>query len=48
MKIADKDKIYNTVALKQYELEELKQVKSNLIAMNEDYKAEMTVKTANS
>ena len=45
MKIADKDKIYNTVALKQYELEELKQVKSNLITMNEDYKAEMTVKT---
>ena len=45
MKIVEKDKIYNTVALHQYELEELKQIKLDLSTMNKDYKAEMTIKT---
>ena len=45
MKTAEKDKIYNTIALKQYELEELKGIKSNLCTMDKDYKAEMTIIT---
>ena len=45
MKTAEKDKIYNTIALKQYELEELKEIKSNLCTMDKDYKAEMTIIT---
>ena len=45
MKTAEKDKIYNTIALKQYELEELKGIKSNLCTMDKDCKAEMTIRT---
>ena len=45
MKTAEKDKIYNTIALKQYELEELKEIKSNLCTMDKDCKAEMTIRT---
>lgn len=45
MKTVEKDKIYNAVALKQYELEELKQIRTDLMTMNENYKAEMIIKT---
>lgn len=41
----DKEKAYNTVALKYYELQELEEVRSNLLSMNKDYNAEVKIKT---
>ena len=45
MKAIEKDKIYNTIALKQNELEELKEIKLDLLTMDKNYKTEMTIKT---
>lgn len=41
----DKEKAYNTIALKYYELEELREIRRNLITMDAHYKARVTVKT---
>ena len=41
----DKEKAYNTVALKYYELEELKKIRYNLSTMIEGYKAKVKIKT---
>lgn len=41
----DKEKAYNTVALKYYELQELKEIKGNLLSMNQEFKAKVKIKT---
>lgn len=41
----DKEKAYNTVALKYYELQELNKIKDNLLDMQQTEKAEMRIKT---
>ena len=44
----DKEKAYNTVALKYYELEELREIKADLLTMEQDYKAKVIVKSIHS
>lgn len=44
----DKEKAYNTVALKYYELEELRKIKADLLTMDKEYKANVIVKTIHS
>ena len=44
----DKEKAYNTVALKYYELEELRRIKADLLTMDKEYKAKVIVKTIHS
>lgn len=44
----DKEKAYNTVALKYYELQELKNIKQDLIEMEQDTKAKLIIKTLHS
>lgn len=41
----DKERAYNTVALKYYELQELKKIKTDLIFMEQDCKAKVKIKT---
>ncbi len=41
----DKEKAYNTVALKYYELQELNKIKNNLLDMKQEEKAEVKIKT---
>ena len=48
MREIDKEKAYNTVALKYYELEELRKIRTDLITMEQDCKAKVTVKTIQS
>lgn len=41
----DKEKAYNTVALKYYELQQLKEIKKDLLSMEQDYYAKVKIKT---
>ena len=41
----DKEKAYNTVALKYYELEKLKEIKKDLLSMEQDCYAKVKIKT---
>lgn len=43
--ITDKERAYNTVALKYYELKELEKIRVNVASMEKEFKAEVKVKT---
>ena len=45
MREIDKEKAYNTVALKYYELEQLKEIKMDLLSMEQKYNAKVKIKT---
>ena len=45
MREIDKEKAYNTVALKYYELQQLKEIKEDLLSMEQDCNAKVKIKT---
>ena len=41
----DKEKAYNTVAIAYYEMQQLKDIKEDLLSMEQEYKAKVKIKT---